>query len=125
MRFRLVLCLLLAIFMGVLDAANAKESMTAPSNNEHHRWLLDRIKEAKSIKTGTSRVALLRLFDVEAGLQQMLPTRYILKSCPEIHIEVTFDTAGKQTTTKRPVASDEDLVILTVSPLYLDYVAGD
>lgn len=62
MRFRLVLCLLLAIFIGVRDTANAKESMTASSNNEHQRWLLDRIKEAKSIKTGIARAALLRLF---------------------------------------------------------------
>jgi hypothetical protein len=124
MRVRLVLCLLLAIFIGVRDTAKAKESMTGSSNNEHHRWLLDRIKEAKSIETGISRTALLKLFDVEAGLQQMLPTRYILKSCPEIHIEVTFDTAGKHTATKRPVASDEDLAIVSVSPLYLDYVAG-
>ncbi len=114
-----------AIFIGVRDTANAKENMTASSNNEHHRWLLDRIKEAKTIETGISRAALLKLFEVEAGLQQTLPTRYTLKNCPEIHIEVTFDSAGKQTTTKRPVASDEDLVILTVSPLYLDYVAGD
>jgi len=116
---------LVFILVVVSGSAHAKESVTKMDDNDHHKWILERLKEAKSIKPGMSRAQLLKVFDVEAGLQAMLPTRYILKSCPEIHVEVTFDTAGKQMPAKRPVGSDVDLTILTVSKLYLDYVVVD
>ncbi len=102
-----------------------RESVKPMDNNVHIAWLSDRIKEAKSIKPGMSRRALLKVFDVEAGLQSMLPTRYCLRSCPLMKVDVTFDGAGKHVPAKRPVQDDADLTILTVSPIYVDYSIVD
>lgn len=85
----------------------------------HQKWLAERIAEAKTIKPGMSRAALLKVFDVEAGFQSMLPTRYVLKSCPMIKIEVRFQPGigGQSTGVIEPIG--------TVSRLYLDNVITD
>ncbi len=105
----------------------ARESVKPMSTDVHVAWLSERIKEAKSVKPGMSRMDLLKVFEVEAGLQAMLPTRYALKSCPMMKVDVTFDGAGKRSPEKRPVPvqADAEMTILTISPIYVDYVIAD
>ena len=89
------------------------------ADDGHRKWLSDRIIEAHSIQPGMSRAQLLKVFDVEGGLQSIPATRYVLKSCPMIKIDVTFKpgVAGRSISVTEPIA--------TVSKVYLDHVIAD
>jgi hypothetical protein len=89
------------------------------------KWLLPFMNDCYSINPGMSRVALLKTFVPDGGLQAMLPTRYVHKKCNCVKIDVTFDTAGKTKPFKRPVASDEDMAIKTVSRPYVEFPICD
>ena len=88
----------------------------------HQQWLEARFKEATSIKTGTTRAALLKLFEEDGGLQSIPAGRYLLRSCHLIQIEVKFDT--KYGVNYQPTA-DENLKIVDVSRPYLERMAMD
>jgi hypothetical protein len=124
MRFGILL-LLLVWFIGFSNQINAKE-IVCVSNSEHLKWLDDRVKEARSIKAGMSYAELLILFEPEGGfgVQTQPAKRYILKSCPLICVEITFDVdEGKASTSKK--TNLNDLRIQHISPLYLDYTVSD
>jgi len=88
----------------------------------HRQWLYERYAEATSIKPGMSRADLLRVFKEDGGLQRIPATRYLLKSCKMIKIEVEFDTEYGQAYKEKP---DADLKITKVSQPYLEYPHAD
>lgn len=92
---------------------------SALADENHQKWLSERIIEAKSIKPGMSRSQLLKVFDIEGGLQAIPATRYVLKSCPMIKIDVSF----KPGVANRTSGVSES--IATVSKVYLDQVISD
>ncbi|MDT5062919.1 MAG: hypothetical protein QOH63_3378 [Acidobacteriota bacterium] len=118
----------------------------AQSEQSHRQWLQDRYLEAVSIKEGMSRADLLKLFEMDGGLQLMLPERYVLKSCTMIKVDIKFDIPnetkntiipedlrfemasptvdleGKPSSTKKDLqfVPDEKLKIKTVSRPYLE-----
>jgi len=122
MRSKLFLLILLAVAWGVNNIANAGSAM---SNSEHEKWLWERIKEGKTIKPGMTRAALLKICEIEGGLQSLRATKYILKSCPAIHVEIKFNHSGKGLPGKAATPPDSELIITQVSPLTLDYVITD
>lgn len=93
-----------------------------------------------------SRADLLKLFEMDGGLQLMLPERYVLKSCTMIKVDIKFDIPnetkntiipedlrfemasptvdleGKPSSTKKDLqfVPDEKLKIKTVSRPYLE-----
>jgi len=84
----------------------------------HRQWLNEMYTEATSIKPGMSRADLLRVFEEDGGLQRIPATRFLLKRCRMIKVEVEFDTKyGRMYKEK----SDEDLKITKVSQPYLAY----
>ncbi len=87
--------------------------------SESTQWLEQRIREAKTIKPGMTRAELLKICDVEGGLQPMLANRYVLKSCPLIKLEVDFD--AKAADKKK----DSEITVATVSRVYTDFVVVD
>lgn len=89
------------------------------------KWLLALMNDCESIKPGMSRSTLLKTFAEDGGLQSIPATRYVNKKCPLVKIDVTFDTAGKTIPTKRPIGSDADLAIKTVSRPYVDFIICD
>jgi len=91
---------------------------------ENEKWLLAMVKDCASIEPGMSRARLLQSFYPDGGLQATLPTRYIFKKCQVMKIDVTFDGAGK-TAPKRPISSDAEMAIETVSTPYLQFPAND
>ncbi|HEV2665877.1 MAG TPA: hypothetical protein VG324_13250 [Blastocatellia bacterium] len=86
----------------------------------HRQWLYQRYAEATSIKPAMSRADLLRVFREDGGVQPIPATRYVLKSCNMIKIEVEFDTEYGHAYKKKP---DADLKITKVSQPYLTYPA--
>lgn len=104
-------CLLVSATCLFDPAYAAKESDTMQVN--HQKWLSDRIDEAHKIKPAMTEADLLKVFDIEGGLQSKPASRYVLKSCPMIKINVTFKTVK------------DKLVIATISPIYIDHVITD
>ena len=86
------------------------------------QWLYERYAEATSMKPGMSRADLLRVFKEDGGLQRIPATRYLLKSCNMIKIEVEFDTEYGQRYKKKP---DAELKITKISRPYLEYPQMD
>jgi hypothetical protein len=100
----------------------ATYSMTTRGQDEfkqaHRQWLEERYTEATSIQPGMSRADLLRVFKEDGGLQRIPATRYLLKSCNMIKIEVEFDTEYGAAYEEKP---DVELKITKVSQPYLEY----
>ena len=86
------------------------------------QWLEARYKEATSIQPGMTRADLHKLFMEDGGLQNIPASRYVLKSCHLIQVEVKFDT--KYGVEYQPVP-DENLKIIEVSKPYLERMAID
>jgi hypothetical protein len=91
---------IVVLLAALLVVAGASRHPLAQSADDqaHQQWLEERYKEATSIQPGMTRADLLKLFFQEGGFQggrlQTAQARYVLKSCPLIHIDVTFDRAS-------------------------------
>ena len=95
---------------------------TQTANDQaHQQWLEERYREAISIKPGMSRADLLKLFDEDGGVQMIAATRYVLKSCRLIQIEVKFNAYGADF---RAIPA-RDLKITDVSRPFLQPMALD
>jgi hypothetical protein len=108
----------LSLVIGALTFSHAQES----GDRAHQKWLEEKYTEATSIKPGMSRAELLKLFMEDGGLQRIPASRYVLKSCQLIQIEVKFDT--RYGVNYKPVP-DENLKIVEVSKPYLERMAMD
>jgi hypothetical protein len=106
----------LAVFAVTLACEICLAQQTTLEESKHHAWLGERVKEAKSIKVGMTQADLLKVFSPDGGLQPIPPTRYRLRSCDLIRIDVSFD--------KKPLADreipPERLKITKISELVLD-----
>jgi hypothetical protein len=81
------------------------------------QWLQDRYKEATSIKAGMSREDLLKVFMEDGGLNTIPATRYVLRSCHLIKVDVEFDTKHGQAYEEK---MDRELKIKQISKPYLE-----
>jgi hypothetical protein len=88
----------------------------------HREWLLDRIKEAKSVTAGMSRADLLKVFEEDGGLNTIPARRYVLRSCPYIKVDVEFNVKPRSYTRDMP---DQNLKIQNISEPYLGYMITD
>jgi hypothetical protein len=114
----LLLIIGLSLFAPCSTATQGQEEL----EQAHKQWLNERYAEAISIRPGMSRAELLRVFKEDGGFQSIPATRYILRSCDMIQIEVKFDTEYGQAYKDKP---DEDLKITKVSRPYLKYPSMD
>ena len=92
------------------------------TNQPPDEWLQDRYKEATSIKAGMSREDLLKIFMEDGGLNTIPATRYVLRSCHMIKVEVVFETGYGQGFRERP---DRELKIKQISKPYLENMFMD
>jgi hypothetical protein len=92
--------------------------------NAHQEWLIERLKEATSIKPGMGYSDFIKVFKVAGGFNTSPPRRYWLRSCFYISVDVTF----KKKSPPRPRLEDEWLetgTIDTISKPYLDWPSPD
>jgi len=90
---------------------------------KHEAWLLERLREATSIKAGMSKADLLNVFTPDGGFQRIPPERYVLRTCQYIKVDVRFQLPGKKPLAKIP--PDTELKILIISRPYLDLPIAD
>ncbi len=129
----LPLCLLLSF-------ASTQGPRPTPVAEAHRQWLEARYAEATSIKAGMTRADLLKLFEMDGGLQPLhIPERYTLKSCGMIKVDVKFDVPEhsqvklvpedlvyeQQSSPSSPidyqVVSNDTLKIVSISKPYLEH----
>jgi len=90
---------------------------TTKEESRHQAWLHQRVKQAKTIKVGMTQADLLKVFSPAGGLQPIPATRYRLKSCSLIRVDVAFDKKG--IVGGKRVSPDE-IKITKISGLILD-----
>lgn len=129
-------------FLGVQDPHKPHEDIAGPSVvsishlfvgdptrptelSPYEKQLRAFLDDCLSIKPGMSRAALLVKFVPEAGLQPMLPTRYVHKQCALVKIDVTFDAPPGTKASAPSAVADKDLAIKTVSRPYVDLAICD
>jgi hypothetical protein len=114
--------LLIAGLIAVVGA-RALTPIQDPDEKAHQQWLEARYQEATSIKPGMTRADLLKLFTEDGGFQAgriSTPSRYVLKSCYLIKIEVKFDKPMAQS-----AAPNNEMRIVEVSKPYLEHMYLD
>ena len=117
----LLACLASAIGAGALR-------LGATTEDDQRRWLAARYAEAVSVRPGMTRRELRRLFRPDGGLQTIPGSRYVLKSCGLIKVEVKFDLpegASREDFRDENELIDGRLKITEVSKPYLEPEATD
>jgi hypothetical protein len=88
MRHRnLLSCIVLFACLGLGQSSSTKAS---PYDSEHTRWVSASLKEMQTIKVGTTRGELLKVFTTEGGLSTVRQRRYVYRNCPFIKVDVQF-----------------------------------
>jgi hypothetical protein len=87
MKLGIVVIAGLLAIVGVQSVPQAQNA----EDKAHQQWLLERYKEAISIRSGMTRADLHKLFSQDGGFVVPDAQRYHLKSCSLIHITVKFD----------------------------------
>lgn len=114
--------ILVIVGLLVILAPGIHSGTQTANDQANQRWLEERYKEATSIKAGMTRADLLKLFEEDGGLQSIPASRYVLKCCQLIQIEVKFDSGYGVNYKPTP---DENLKIVEVSRPYLQRMAAD
>src|SRR5215469_15656661 len=114
-----------ALFASCLNRYAAAAS---DANQECVQWVRSVLKRMESIKPGTTRSDLLRIFKIEGGLSTPLQRTFVSQDCPYFKVDVTFravgrperDTDGRVT----PIEDSRDEV-KTISRPYLGWSIWD
>ena len=122
--FLMIICSVLTV-SGLVGSAHQRDP-------NHDQWLQQRYVEATSIKEGMTRADLLKAFEMDGGIQLMLPTRYVLKNSNLIKVDVEFDVPvgnriipedmrfGRRDSDGFQFVSNEMLKIKRISKPYLE-----
>jgi AraC-like DNA-binding protein len=105
-----------------IGAFTASPSGRSEAGQGTRQWLEERYKEATSVRAGMSRAELLRVFDEDGGLQRIPASRYVLRSCRMIKVDVEFDVGYGQAYRVKP---DKELKIKGISKPYLEHMYAD
>ena len=118
--------LLLACLASALGVLTLR--LGAAAEDDHRRWLAERYAEAVSVRPGMTRRELRRLFRPDGGLQTIPSSRYVLKSCGMIKVEVKFalpEGASREDFRDENELIDDRLKITEISKPYLEPGATD
>ena len=89
----------------------------AQEETRYSDWLRHRMDEAYSIQVGMSRADLLKVFNIDGGMQGIPPRRYSLPRCDMIKVDVEFELSQGASRAKLP--PDKELKISAISKPYL------
>ena len=83
--------LLSCVLLTVLYFGNSSQAVKYSSGSSDQ--CSDKYSEATSIKAGMTRADLIKLFEVDGGIQSLLANRYVLKSSNIIKVDVEFEVS--------------------------------
>jgi hypothetical protein len=111
-----IACLLI---LGVIGIRTHGQGTAGKS---HEEWLQDEYKQASSIKAGMTRTDLQKIFSIDGGINSIPASRYVLKSCRMIKVEVEFEPTNGRTFKE---TSNQELKIIKISKPYLEPMFSD
>jgi hypothetical protein len=86
--------LILLFACGLLSAAAIVPSSKSRAD-EHTEWIAKSLKEIETVKVGTTRNDLLKVFQEEGGISTRTWRRYVYRECPYIKVDVEFEPVGE------------------------------
>jgi hypothetical protein len=66
----------------------------ATTSTECTKWVAQSLREMQTIKPGTTREELMRVFIEEGGISTRFERRYAYRDCPHIKVDVKFESVG-------------------------------
>jgi hypothetical protein len=105
-------------------------SIADPSqcSKSHVDWVAKVLERMETIKTGSTRKALLTVFTSEGGLSTGLRRTFVSQDCPYFKVDVEFKAVGRPDRDEDGRVTlgeaDED-IILKVSTPYLQFSVSD
>ena len=102
--------------LGIVNLTARPRTLPTPRQDKR-LWVEDLYKEATSIKVGMSRADLLKVFEVDDGVQRIPAERYVLRSYPHIKVRVEFDVKYGQGYKEKP---DAEIIIKSISKPYVE-----
>ena len=95
-------CSLLLVVMTVLMAAentvpahlDAPRRQSSEPADDHSRWVARFLEQMETIKVGSTRRDLLKVFTTEGGLSTRTWRTYVYGECPNIKVDVEFEAVG-------------------------------
>ena len=118
----LKMSLVVVVLLFGIGAFTAGPSSRSEASQDPRQWLEERYKEAASVRAGMSRAELMRVFGEDGGLQRIPASRYVLRSCQMIKVDVEFDAGYGQAYRVKP---DKELKIKSISKPYLEHMYAD
>ena len=92
----------------------------ATQQQAHEKWVFERLKEAQSIKVGTTYAELSKYFRADGGITSLNQHRFDLILCPCIKVDVEFaDKDGKKVGASS-FSMPDDARVSTISKPYLE-----
>jgi hypothetical protein len=86
------------------------------SFENHTEWVSECINRIQSIKLGSSRAELLKVFTTEGGLSTRSQRTYVYRDCPYIKVDVKFKAVDNDKYEEKP-----DDIITEISKPYLQW----
>lgn len=121
-RSVLPVCLLLGVALFTVGAGGREEPC-----QDHTTFLQEAILSVARIHPGSTRAEVEEEFTMDGGMQFVVPSRYVLKKCPYIKVDIEFKASdgGKlQFDESSGKHSPSDLVVKVGRP-YLEYPDKD
>ena len=117
-------CAVLAL-AAALPAREAAEAGSRPPQQEavkHCEWVAKSLREMQTVKAGTTRAELLKVFAEEGGISTRTQRTYVYRECRYIKVDVEFEPAGDAENVRDENADDR---IVKISRPYLDWSVTD
>lgn len=80
-----------SIFVPTHDGMRELKGKEAEAYQTTNAWLAERLKEANSIKVGSTYADVCKHFHIDGGLSEVGKNRFVLILCPYIKIDVEFE----------------------------------
>jgi hypothetical protein len=105
----------------ILSFAAFFGTVGAPAKDSRCALILDTLKTIQELRSGSTRAQLEQKFEADGGVQFPANSRYVLKMCPYIKIDVEFQGDRIQDRTTLLPADK----IVKISKPYLEYPSSD
>jgi hypothetical protein len=95
---------------------------------DHVAWVAKALKQMRTIKSGMTREALMRVFTTEGGLSTGLHRTFVSRECPYFKVDVAFRAVGRPERDSGGRVTLEEAsadVIVQISRPYLDFTVAD
>ena len=130
MTRRLLIFVSLSVFIigGWTSTRKSQSASQEPCIQDHNVWVTHALEKMETIKAGTTRAELLRVFTTEGGRSTVLRRTFVSQDCPYFKVDVEFDAVGRPNHDGQgqvTLAEDGRDIIVKISRPYLQFSIMD